>query len=97
MALVTNQRFIAGLSVFDTYSGLNGTVVQMNLNDTATHALAPLYTGAYFVVEFSDSTTQMFTVGGNRIDHTTGDPLPGITLLTLAEKTALLGVGYPAR
>lgn len=97
MAVVTTQRFLTGLNVFDTYSGLNGTIVQMNLNDDAVNAVAPLYVGAYFVVQFTDSSVQLFTLQGKRVDSFTGLPLAGVTLLTNSEKTALLGAGYPAK
>jgi hypothetical protein len=97
MAYVSTQRFITGLPVFDTYSGLDGSIVLVNLDVSSVHALAPLYTGAHFVVNFSDSSLQVFTVEGKRVDHTTGNALAGVTLLTKPEKTALLGAGYPAK
>lgn len=97
MAVITTQRFIAGLTVFDTYSGFNGTIVQMNLNDDAVNPVAPLYVGAYFVVQFTDLSLQLFTLQGKRVDSFSGLPLTGVTLLTNAEKTALLGAGYPAK
>jgi len=97
MAIDTNQRYIAGLSVFDTYNGLDGTIVQMNLDTSATNPLCPMWMGAHIVVLFSGSTGQIFTLGGKRVEHNTGLPLSGVTLLTLAEKTALLGAGYPSR
>lgn len=93
---ITSQRFLSGLTVFDTYNGLNGTVVAMNLDTAAAPSLAPLYTGAFFLVQYSDATQQVFTTQGKRVDHTTGVALTGITLLTLNEKNALLGAGYPA-
>lgn len=96
MAVLTNQRFISGINVFDTYNGLSGTIVQMNLNDTATTPLAPLYTGAFFVVQFTDATVQVFTIQGKRVDHTLATVLAGVTLLTRIEYVALLGAGYPA-
>lgn len=95
MAIVTKQRFISGLKVFDTYAGQDGTIVLMNLDDASVHPIAPLYTGTHFLVMYADSTLQLFTIEGRRIDHTTGVNLPGITLLTAAEKTALMGAGYP--
>jgi len=96
MAIITTQRFISGLTVFDTYTGKSGTIVQMNLNTDAVIALSPFYVGAYFVVQFVDQTLQVFTLQGKRVDIGSGIPLTGVTLLTNSEKTALLGAGYPA-
>ena len=96
MAIVTNQRFITGLPVYDTFSGMDGTIVQMNLDTAATNTFAPLYVGAYFVVSFIDTTLQLFTTYGRRVTHSTGVSLVGVTLLTAEEKTALIGAGYPA-
>ena len=91
------QRFITGTSVFDTYSGLSGEIQEMNLTSAAVPSLAPLFTGAYFVVRLNRGTNplQTFTIAGKMIDHTTGIVLSGITLLTLNEYTVLLGAGYP--
>jgi len=96
MSIVSKQRFISGLSVFDTYSGLDGTIVQMNLDTLAQNSLSLTFQGAHFVVNFSNSTLQLFTTEGKRVDHTTGSNLDGVTLLTAPEKTALLGAGYPS-
>lgn len=96
MAVLIDQRFISGLSVYDTYNGLSGTITQMDLNSTATIALSPLYVGAYFVVQYTDLTTQLFTTKGKRVDHVTAVILTGVTLLTQSEYTALLNAGYPA-
>jgi hypothetical protein len=94
MAINTTQRFLTNLSVFDTYSGKLGTIIETNFDDTSVPALAPSYTGAYFIV-LLEATRQVFTKDGRRVDHTTGIALTGITLLTLAEYTTLSGVGYP--
>lgn len=96
MAINMNQRFLTGLAVFDTYSGLSGNIVSMYLDNAAVPPLAPLYTGAYFVVQLNDSTLQTFTASGKRIDHTTGIPTGGVTLLANVEYYAALGAGYPA-
>lgn len=96
MALQTLQRFITGLTVFDTYTGKTGTISQMNLDLAATNPFAVPYVGPYFLVLFADTTTQLFTVSGNRIDMVTGVPTTGVTLLTQNEKITLMGVGYPA-
>jgi hypothetical protein len=92
-----SQRFITGTSVFDTYSGLSGEIREMNLSASAVPSLAPLYTGAYFVVNLYRVTNpyQTFTVAGRMINHTTGAVLEGVTLLTFNEYNALLGAGYP--
>lgn len=91
------QRFITNTLVFDTYSGLSGEIQEMNLSSTAVPPLAPLFVGPYFVVRLNRATNQYqtFTVAGRMIDHTTGNVLDGITLLTLNEYTALLTAGYP--
>ena len=91
------QRFIAGTSVFDTYSGLSGEIQEMNLSATGVPSLAPQYTGQYFVVRLNRLTNQLqaFTASGKMIDHATGVALAGVTLLTLNEYTAILAAGYP--
>lgn len=89
------QRFITGLEVFDTYSGLGGTIQEMNLDVNAVPAHAPLYTGAFFTVKFSSQALQVFTTEGRRVDHATGEWLDGITLLTKLEYIAIVAVGYP--
>ena len=91
------QRFLANTAIFDTYSGLSGEILEMNLSSTAVPPLAPLFTGAYFVVRFNRVSNQLqtFTVAGRMVDHTTGIPVNGITLITLNEYTALLAAGYP--
>ena len=97
MALSTSQRFITGLLVYDTYNGKDGTISEMNLNTNATRtALSTSYVGAYFVVTYSDSTLQLFTLAGKRVVDNAGNTLTGVTLLTANEKTALMGAGYPA-
>jgi hypothetical protein len=96
MALVTTQRFISGVTVYDTYNGRDGTISEMNLNSTATHPLSTSYVGPYFVVTFNDSTTQLFTLAGRRVINNAGDTLDGVTLVTSSEKIALMGAGYPA-
>jgi hypothetical protein len=95
MAINTTQRFLTSLSVFDTYTGKTGTIVETNFDDTSVPTLAPSYTGTYFVVQF-DTGKQVFTKDGKRVDHTTGSVLNGVTLLTIAEYTSLIGAGYPA-
>jgi hypothetical protein len=90
------QRFITGLDVFDTYSGLTGTIQEANLDPLAVPTLAPTFTGAFFTVKLSTSALQVFTIEGKRVDHTTGVVLDGITLLTLVEYRAMTGVGYPS-
>jgi len=89
------QRFILGLEVFDTYSGYSGTIQEMNLSTTASPTQAPAYTGAFFIVVIGGNILQAFTVMGKRIDHATGIPLNGVTLLTKPEHMALTGAGYP--
>jgi hypothetical protein len=90
------QRFVSGLDVFDTYSGSLGTIQEMNLGSNAIPPLAPLFTGPYFSVLLkTPNTLQTFTQDGKRIDHTTGVPLLGITLLTLNEYNAAVSVSYP--
>ena len=96
MGFTTLQRFVTGLTVYDTYNGLDGTITQMNLNNDATNLLSAMYVGAYFVVTFTDNTSQLFNLKGRRVINSSGDLLPGVTLLTLVEKNALLGAGYPA-
>jgi len=96
MSIVFKQRFISGLTVFDTYSGLDGTIVQMNLDTLAQNSLSPSFQGAHFVVNFTNSSLQLFTTDGKRVDHFSGSTLSGVTLLTSLEKTALLGAGYPS-
>ena len=95
MSINLTQRFVSGLPVFDTYYGMSGNIVAMFLDSVAVPPLAPLFTGAYFLVEFQDSTRQTFTSAGKWIDHVTGVTFPGVTLLTSTEYTALVGVGYP--
>jgi len=99
MAVSTVQRFVSGLDVFDTFNGLKGTIIELSFDSTAVPALAPLYTGRFFVVEFSDATRQVFTVSGTRINHSTGvtvsTPNDGVTLLTAKELSVVVGVGYP--
>jgi hypothetical protein len=92
---MATQRFITGTSVFDTYSGWAGEIQEMNLNSMAVPALAPSYTGSYFIVRLTSGINQAFTIAGRMINHTTGVPLVGVTLLTSAEYTALLAAGYP--
>lgn len=94
---MATQRFIAGTSVFDTYAGCSGEITEMNLNTMATPSLAPMFVGAYFVVKLNDgfATPQVFTTAGKRVDHSSGNILSGVTLLTSSEYTALLGAGYP--
>lgn len=91
------QRFITGTSVFDTYSGLTGDIEEMNLSPLAVPPLAPSHTGPYFVVRLlrGINPLQTFTSDGRMIDHSTGSVLAGITLITLAEYTSLIGAGYP--
>ena len=91
------QRFLANTLVFDTYSGVSGEIQEMNLDSTAIPALAPSYTGSYFVVRLNrvSNQLQVFTLAGRLVDHTTGVIVDGITLLTLNEYTALLAAGYP--
>jgi len=96
MAVVTSQRFLTGLRVFDTYNGMDGIISEINLNDTATHPLSVGYVGPYFVATFADASVQLFTVRGRRVIDALGTLLPGVTLITQEEKTALLGAGYPA-
>lgn len=93
--LNTNQRYLTGLAVYDTYNGLNGTIYQMNLDTGGTSILSPPYVGPYFVVQFTDGSLQMFTLLGRRIKPD-GYILAGTTLLTSSEKTAAVGAGYPA-
>ena len=95
MTVSTAQRFLTGYSVFDTYRGKPGSIIEANFDTTAVPTLAPLYTGKFFVVEFNDLTRQTFSTEGKRIDHTTGVTLLGVTLLTQLEYTALIGAGYP--
>lgn len=92
-----SQRFLTNMLVFDTYSGVSGEIQEMNLDSSAVPSLAPLYTGAYFVVRLNRLANQLqtFTIAGRMIDHTTGVELDGVTLLTLNEYTALLAAGYP--
>lgn len=90
-----SQRFLSGTDVFDTVKGMRGTIQQMNLDNAAIPPLAPLYTGAYFVVLRTDSTLQTYTDQGKQIDHVTGISFSGITLLTQKEYIAILGAGYP--
>jgi len=94
---MTTQRFITGTSVFDTYSGLSGEIQEMNLASSAIPSLAPLYTGPFFVARLNRllNPLQTFTTAGKMVDHTTGSVLSGVTLLTQAEYTVLLGAGYP--
>ena len=91
------QRFLSNTLVFDTYSGVSGEIQEMNLDSAAIPALAPAYTGGYFVVRLNRVANQLqtFTLAGRMIDHTTGNVLDGITLLTLNEYTSLLSAGYP--
>ena len=95
--MTVTQRFLSNTLIFDTYSGLSGEIQELNLDSAAVPSLAPLYTGAYFVVRLNRVSNQLqtFTVAGRMVDHTTGVPVGGITLLTLNEYTALLGAGYP--
>lgn len=95
MATNLTQRFLTGLAVYDTWYGKTGNIVAAFLDTTAVPPLAPLYTGEYFVVEYADGVRQTFTSKGKRIDHTLGTVLPGVTLLTSLEYTAVLGAGYP--
>jgi hypothetical protein len=96
MATVS-QRFLSNTLIFDAFSGLSGEIQEMNLDSSAVPPLAPLYTGAYFVVRLNRLTNQLqtFTLAGRMVDHVTGVPLGGVTLLTLNEYTALLAAGYP--
>jgi hypothetical protein len=91
------QRFLTGTQVYDTYSGVLGTIQAMDLSSNAVPVLSPLYTGPYFVVALSRNTNplQTFTPDGRTIDLTTGDVAPGITLVTQSEYTAMLAAGYP--
>jgi len=95
VALNTTQRFITGVSVYDTYNGMDGSISEMNLNTTATHPLNAFYVGPYFVVTFQDSTVQLFNTNGQRVTNPSGTLLPGVTLITQLEKVALLSAGYP--
>jgi hypothetical protein len=96
MAMYTTQRFLTGLEVFDTYKGSAGTIMMADLDTTSVPSLAPLYTGTYFIVQFTDTTRQVFTAEGKRVDHTTGIPTLGVTLLTNPEYVAVLSAGYPS-
>jgi len=96
MPFNATQRFITGLPVYDTYSGLQGTIVVMNLDVSAVPPLAPTFTGSYFIVEFSNTMRQSFTTGGKRVSHVDGSVLAGTTLLTAGEYSALLAAGYPS-
>ena len=89
------NRYLPILSVFDTYSGLPGEIVSLELAGTAVPPLAPLFVGPYLAVYLQDGSTQTFTAQGNRIDHSTGIPTLGCTLLTQIEYSTLLGAGYP--
>lgn len=91
------QRFITGTSVFDTYAGVIGEIVEVNLQAGAVPDLAPLYTGPFFVVQLQRivDPLQVFTVAGRMVVHSTGVPVSGVTLVTQAEYTALLTAGYP--
>jgi hypothetical protein len=91
------QRYATNLNVFDTYKGLSGLIIQMDLSLTSPLAnpLAPAYTGSWFVVQFTDATLQLFTDQGQRVDHSTGIPTVGVTLLTLSEYNAAATAGYP--
>lgn len=91
------QRFIIGTSVFDTFSGLVGEIQAMDLSPTAVPSLAPIYTGAYFVVSLSRAINplQTFTIAGQMVNHSTGTVLTGVTLVTQNEYLAMLGAGYP--
>ena len=99
-----NQRFLsdgpgydrAPVQVFDTVTGLTGLVTEMNLDDQAVPPLAPLHIGAYFVALMSDSSRQVFTSRGQRVDHSTGVATAGVTALTMREVQAAKGMGYPA-
>ena len=95
MTVITQQRFLTGLKVFDTYNGMDGTISSMDLNDTATNALSPMWVGPWFVVTFQDLSVQLFSTKGRRVIDSSGTLLDGVTLLTQAEKTALLSAGYP--
>lgn len=91
------QRYVTGLQVFDTYTGLLGDIVQMNLNSgVISNPYTSLYTGMWFVVQLSSGSMQLFTNDGNRVDHTTGAVTTGATLLTFKEYVAALAAGYPA-
>ena len=90
------QRYITGVEVFDTVTGLTGVIVQMNLmNPPVSNPYTVLYSGAWFVVQLRDSSLQMFTDAGRRIDHTTGEQTAGITLLTQKEYNGAMAQGYP--
>lgn len=95
MTLITSQRFLTGLAVFDTYNGLDGTISSMNLDIASTNALSPGYVGPWFVVTFVDGTQALFNLKGQRVTDPAGDLLGGVTLITQAEKVALLSAGYP--
>lgn len=90
-----SQRFISGTDVFDTVKGMRGAIQKMDLDSAAVPPLAPLYTGAYFVVLRADATLQVYTDQGKQVDHVTGVPFSGITLLTQKEYIAILSAGYP--
>ena len=96
MAVVTTQRFITGLPVYDTYNGMDGNISEMNLNSNATHPLSPMYVGPYFVVTFQDLSVQLYNTQGQRVIDASGTLLTGVTLITQLEKIALLSAGYPA-
>lgn len=92
------QRFIVGTDVYDTQVGQRGSIIQMNIDTSA--SLANPYTtnfsGPWFVTKFVDGVTlQMYTVKGQQINHTTGSSYVGVTLLTWNEYNAVVGAGYP--
>lgn len=90
------QRYLTGVEVFDTYTGKSGSIVQMNLLPApVVNPYTGLYTGPYFIVQFTDATLQLFTYYGTRVDHTTGSVTSGVTLLTLKEYNAAVAMGYP--
>lgn len=94
---MASQRFLVGTSVFDTYAGVTGEIQEMNLASSAVPSLAPLFTGAFFVVKLNRTVNQnqVYTTAGKIVDHTTGAVADGVTLVTSTEYTALLGAGYP--
>jgi hypothetical protein len=89
------QRYLTGVEVFDTVTGFQGNIIQMDLDSAAIPPLAPLFTGAYFVVLLLSGNRQTYTDQGRQINHTTGVVNTGITLLTQKEWIAAMGAGYP--
>ena len=65
-SLQLNNRFVTGLTVFDAYTCLSGSITEFNLDTAAVPVLAPDYTGPYFVVKFMGFSS-VFTPGGNKI------------------------------